>query len=161
MPWIRTGNRKMKFDNVMQTISDELKPFAPKIYFVNCPKCGATLKVKGGGAVYSCGACNYLFQIRLVDETVTEEKEEVAETPVEETLEMQTPETENEAEEPCEEVCEEPAEIPVEEESKAEFAPWTPTVDEEESEEGWEEDNRHVDMPVWQEEEGEEDWDEE
>ena len=118
---------------------------ADKIYIVNCPKCGATLKVKDGAAVYACGACNYLFQIRKIAQDVTEAKEK------EESLEMQTPEAENTAEEPCDESAEIPAE-----ESKEEEIEWNPTIDEEDSEEGWEEDNRQIDMPVWQEEEAEE-----
>lgn len=142
----------MKFDNVMQTFGDELKPFAPKIYIVNCPKCGAALKVKDGAAVYACGACNYLFQIRKIAQDVTEAKEK------EESLEMQTPEAENTAEEPCDESAETPVEA---EESKEEEIEWNPTIDEEDSEDGWEEDNRQIDMPVWQEEEAEEGWDEE
>ena len=142
----------MKFDNVMQTFGDELKPFAPKIYMVNCPKCGAALKVKDGAAVYACGACNYLFQIRKIAQDVTEAKEK------EESLEMQTPEAENTAEEPCDESAETPVEA---EESKEEEIEWNPTIDEEDSEDGWEEDNRQIDMPVWQEEVAEEGWDEE
>ena len=134
----------------MQTFGDELKPFAPKIYIVNCPKCGAALKVKDGAAVYACGACNYLFQIRKIAQDVTEAKEK------EESLEMQTPEAENTAEELCDESAETPAE-----ESKEEEIEWNPTIDEEDSEDGWEEDNRQIDMPVWQEEEAEEGWDEE
>jgi DNA-directed RNA polymerase subunit M/transcription elongation factor TFIIS len=147
----------MKFDNVMQTFGDDLKPFAPKIYIVNCPKCGAALKVKDGAAVYACGACNYLFQIRKVQQNVTEEKDAPQEETVkEESLEMQTPEAENMAEEPCDERVETPAE-----ESKEEAIEWQPTIDEEDSEDGWEEDNRQMDIPVWQEEEAEEGWDEE
>ena len=142
----------------MQTFGDELKPFAPKIYIVNCPKCGAALKVKDGAAVYACGACNYLFQIRKIAQDVTEERVEPQEEEAkEESLEMQTPEAENTAEEPCDES----AETPVEAEESKEEVEWNPTIDEEDSEDGWEEDNRQIDMPVWQEEEAEEGWDEE
>ena len=155
-----------------------------KVFIVNCNKCGAALKVKDGALAYICGACRHVFQIRKIEKIITDDGLEVkleeptvpAEEPldisaqsdisnVEETKEAVKEETvEVVADEPQpvveETVAEEKEEISAVEEKPLEMPTWEPEVDEGE-EEGWEEDDRQREFPIWQEEEAEEGWDEE
>ncbi len=153
-----------------------------KVYIVNCNKCGAALKVKDGAFAYICGACNHLFQIRKIEKIITEDGSEVKleepVAPVEEALDIPVQldisdvETKKEekaegVEEEAQPTVEEPEMKEIEEvketaaeKASLEMPTWEPEVDEEE-EEGWEEDNRQRELPIWQEEEAEEGWDEE
>lgn len=36
----------------------------PKVWVVNCPKCGAALNLKEGGFAYMCPVCNNLLRIK-------------------------------------------------------------------------------------------------
>ena len=173
----------MELQPTMQEKSD-------KIFVVNCNKCGASLKVKDGAFAYICGHCNNLFQIRKISKLVKENgaevpvetpapAEETTETPVEMPVETSAEDvqldisdipvqetTEDVVDEiPAEETTEtaEPTEEVEEAVAEEKFAPipeWVPATDESE-EDGWEEDDRRSELPVWQEDEPEEGWDEE
>ena len=129
-----------------------------KVYIVNCPKCGAALKVKDGANVYVCGGCRHLFQIRkfekIIQEDVVEVKEKASvssEKAVEIPTQPDIPEmdvTPKAAEETTEK-----EELPIVEVNVSSRPAWVPQIDAEEEEEGWEDDNRLAAIPVWQEEE--------
>ena len=160
-----------------------------KVFIVNCNKCGAALKVKDGALAYICGACSHVFQIRKIEKIITDDGLEVkleeptapAEEPLdipvqsdisnveeakedikEETVEMVAEETPPAVEETAAEEKEEmqAVEEPKVKEKTSEMLAWEPEVDEGE-EEGWEDDDRQRELPIWQEEEAEEGWDEE
>ncbi|MBE5739775.1 MAG: hypothetical protein E7349_02835 [Clostridiales bacterium] len=160
-----------------------------KVFIVNCNKCGAALKVKDGALAYICGACSHVFQIRKIEKIITDDGLEVkleeptapAEEPLdipvqsdisnveeakedikEETVEMVAEETQPAVEETAAEEKEEmqAVEEPTVKEKTSEMLTWEPEVDEGE-EEGWEDDDRQRELPIWQEEEAEEGWDEE
>lgn len=160
-----------------------------KVFIVNCNKCGAALKVKDGALAYICGACSHVFQIRKIEKIITDDGLEVkleeptapAEEPLdipvqsdisnveeakedikEETVEMVAEKTQPAVEETAAEEKEEmqAVEEPTVKEKTSEMLTWEPEVDEGE-EEGWEDDDRQRELPIWQEEEAEEGWDEE
>lgn len=160
-----------------------------KVFIVNCNKCGAALKVKDGALAYICGACSHVFQIRKIEKIITDDGLEVkleeptapAEEPLdipvqsdisnveeakedikEETVEMVAEKTQSAVEETAAEEKEEmqAVEEPKVKEKTSEMLAWEPEVDEGE-EEGWEDDDRQRELPIWQEEEAEEGWDEE
>ena len=160
-----------------------------KVFIVNCNKCGAALKVKDGALAYICGACSHVFQIRKIEKIITDDGlevkleeptapaeesldipvqsdisnvEEAKEDTKEETVEMVAEKTQPAVEETAAEEKEEmqAVEEPTVKEKTSEMLTWEPEVDEGE-EEGWEDDDRQRELPIWQEEEAEEGWDEE
>lgn len=47
-----------------QPVVLEAQPVVMKQYLVNCPRCGAALKVQDGGVAYMCPVCSNLFRMR-------------------------------------------------------------------------------------------------
>ena len=91
-------------------------------------------------------------------EAAIEEQEDTKEETVEMVAEKTQPAVEETAAEEKEEM--QAVEEPTVKEKTSEMLTWEPEVDEGE-EEGWEDDDRQRELPIWQEEEAEEGWDEE
>lgn len=50
----------------------EMAELVVKTYAVQCPACGAKLKVKEGGTAYACPKCTQLFRVRKTEKLVEE-----------------------------------------------------------------------------------------
>ena len=68
-----------------------------KQFVVNCPRCGAAVKVSGSAPAYLCGGCRQIFRVRIeakmVKDLSAEDLQELENpTPVEETpVAVETP----------------------------------------------------------------------
>ncbi len=76
MSWLKKLFRKK--EKCVEPVKEELEPVvaeevpAPKTeivrekqFVVNCPRCGAAVKVSGTAPAYLCGACRQLFRVRI------------------------------------------------------------------------------------------------
>ncbi len=76
MEWLKKLFRKK--EKAIEPVKEELEPItmeeppAPpaeivreKQFVVNCPRCGAAVKVSGTASAYLCGACRQIFRVRI------------------------------------------------------------------------------------------------
>lgn len=76
MEWLKKLFRKK--EKTIEPVKEELEPIAmeepsappaeivrEKQFVVNCPRCGAAVKVSGTASAYLCGACRQIFRVRI------------------------------------------------------------------------------------------------
>lgn len=76
MSWFKKLFRKK--EKCVEPVKEELEPVVAeevpepkteivreKQFVVNCPRCGAAVKVSGTAPAYLCGACRQLFRVRI------------------------------------------------------------------------------------------------
>jgi len=76
MEWLKKLFKKK--EEKIEPVKEEVKPIvmeeppAPpmeivreKQFVVNCPRCGAAVKVSGTASAYLCGACRQIFRVRI------------------------------------------------------------------------------------------------
>lgn len=76
MEWLKKLFKKK--ETKIEPVKEELEPItmeepsAPpeeivreKQFVVNCPRCGAAVKVSGTASAYLCGACRQIFRVRI------------------------------------------------------------------------------------------------
>ena len=75
MNWFKKlfGKKEVEFvKEELEPVVVEEKPAAPpaeivreKQFVVNCPRCGAAVKVSGSAPAYLCGGCRQIFRVRI------------------------------------------------------------------------------------------------
>ncbi len=76
MKWLKKLFKKK--EKAVEPVKEELEPIAveeqpappaeivrEKQFVVNCPRCGAAVKVSGTASAYLCGACRQIFRVRI------------------------------------------------------------------------------------------------